>query len=91
MADLPESVAQQLMTSSTENFLSNNRDGRNASSLAFATLDKISIKNYDQVGTLEAQAVKAVQSTPHASPSVPQFVPAPEIYVRAQPSTGAGG
>lgn len=67
--DLPESVASQLLTESVGNIQANNRDGRNAGTVATNVLTGAMARNFDELGTIEGRANSAVIATPVASPS----------------------
>ena len=68
-ADLPESVAAQLMTETVGNIQANNRDGRNAGTLALNVLQAASARNFDELGPTESRATSGVMATPIAGPT----------------------
>lgn len=67
--DLPESVASQLLTESVGNIQANNRDGRNAGTVATNVLTGAMARNFDELGTIEGRANSAVIGTPIAAPT----------------------
>jgi hypothetical protein len=70
--DLPESVASQLLTESVGNIQANNRDGRNAGTVATNVLSGAMARNFDELGVAESRSVSGVMATPIASPAVQQ-------------------
>lgn len=70
--DLPESVASQLLTESVGNIQANNRDGRNAGTVATNVLTGAMARNFDELGTIESRANSGIIATPVASPSTGQ-------------------
>jgi len=68
-ADLPEGVANHLMTETVGNIQADNRRGRDGATLSTNVLHAVQVRNHDEVGTLEGRAVSGVNSTPMASPS----------------------
>jgi glutamyl-tRNA reductase len=68
--DLPESVASQLLTESVGNIQANNRDGRNAGTIATNVLAGAMARNFDELGTVESRANSGIIATPVASPAV---------------------
>lgn len=68
--DLPESVASQLLTESVGNIQANNRDGRNAGTVATNVLNGAMARNFDELGTVESRANSGIIGTPVASPAV---------------------
>ena len=67
--DLPESVASQMLTESMGNIQANNRDGRNAGTVATNVLTGAMARNFDELGTIEGRANSAVIGTPIAAPT----------------------
>lgn len=67
--DLPESVASQLLTESVGNIQANNRDGRNAGTVATNVLTGAMARNFDELGTIESRANSGIIGTPVASPT----------------------
>lgn len=68
--DLPAGVGQLMMTETAGNIQANNRDGRNAGSLAALVLQAAMARNFDELGTIESRANSGVMATPIASPAV---------------------
>lgn len=69
MADIPDSVATQLMTETVGNIQANNRDGRNLGTVAMGVLQGAMSRNFDELGTVESRANSGVIATPVASPA----------------------
>lgn len=67
--DLPEAVASQLLTESVGNIQANNRDGRNAGTVATNVLSGAMARNFDELGTVEGRANSGVNATPIAAPA----------------------
>ena len=67
--DLPEAVASQLLTESVGNIQANNRDGRNAGTVATNVLSGAMARNFDELGTIESRANSGVIATPVATPT----------------------
>lgn len=67
--DLPESVASQLLTESVGNIQANNRDGRNAGTVATNVLTGAMARNFDELGTIESRANSGIIATPVAGPT----------------------
>lgn len=70
--DLPEGVASQLLTESVGNIQANNRDGRNAGTVATNVLTGAMARNFDELGTVESRANSGVIATPVAGPTTAQ-------------------
>ena len=70
--DLPESVASQLLTESVGNIQANNRDGRNAGTVATNVLTGAMARNFDELGTVESRANSGIIATPVAGPTTAQ-------------------
>jgi hypothetical protein len=70
--DLPESVASQLLTESVGNIQANNRDGRNAGTVATNVLSGAMARNFDELGTVESRANSGIIATPVAGPTTAQ-------------------
>jgi hypothetical protein len=70
MADLPASVAQQIMTETVGNIQANNRDGRNTSTMAMGVLQAAAARNFDELGVSESRANSGLIATPVASPAI---------------------
>jgi hypothetical protein len=70
--DLPENVASQLLAESVGNMQANNRDGRNAGTVATNVLTGAMARNFDELGTVESRAHSGLMATPVASPAVQQ-------------------
>ena len=68
--DLPESVASQLLTETVGNIQANNRDGRNAGTIATNVLSGAMARNFDELGASESRATSGLMATPVASPAV---------------------
>ena len=68
-ADLPPAVAGQLITETTGNIQANNRDGRNAGTVATNVLSGAMARNFDELGTIESRANSGIIATPVAAPS----------------------
>lgn len=68
-SDLPPGVAAQLMTETVGNIQANNRDGRNAGTVATNVLAGAMARNFDELGTVEGRANSGVNATPIASPA----------------------
>ena len=73
--DLPEAVASQLLTESVGNIQANNRDGRNAGTVATNVLAGAMSRNFDELGTVESRAHSGVIATPVAGPTTAQYTP----------------
>lgn len=71
-ADLPEGVANHLMTETVGNIQADNRRGRDGATLSTNVLHAVQVRNHDEVGTLEGRAVSGVNATPIASPATQQ-------------------
>ena len=67
--DLPPSVASQLLTETTGNIQSNNRDGRALSTAALGSLQAGIAKTHNELGPAESRAVSGVLATPVAAPT----------------------
>ena len=67
--DLPPNVAAQLQMESVGNIQANNRDGRNASTMAMSVLGAASARNFDELGAVESRATSGVMATPIAPPT----------------------
>jgi hypothetical protein len=67
--DLPESVASQLLTESVGNIQANNRDGRNAGTVATNVLTGAMARNFDELGTVESRAHSGIMGTNIGTPS----------------------
>lgn len=67
--DLPEAVASQLLTETVGNVQANNRDGRNAGTVATNVLSGAMARNFDELGTIESRANSGIIATPVAAPS----------------------
>ena len=67
--DLPEAVASNLLTESVGNIQANNRDGRNAGTVATNVLAGAMARNFDELGVAEGRSVSGVMGTPVASPA----------------------
>lgn len=70
--DLPEGVGTLLMTESTGNIQSDNREGRALTTLASGVLKGAMARNFDELGTIESRANSGIIATPVASPSTQQ-------------------
>lgn len=68
--DLPEGVGTLLITESTGNIQSDNREGRALTTLASGVLKGAMARNFDELGTVEGRANSGVIATPVASPAV---------------------
>ena len=68
-ADLPEAVANQLMTETVGNIQSANASARNVATLANGVLQAAMARNFDELGTIESRANSGVIATPVASPA----------------------
>ena len=72
MADLPESVAQQLMVESVGNVSANNRDGRNLGTAAIGALTAGVAARHNEMNAEESRAISGVMATPVAGPTTAQ-------------------
>ena len=72
MADLPESVAQQLMVESVGNVSANNRDGRNLGTAAIGALTAGIAARHNEMNAEESRAISGVMATPVAGPTTQQ-------------------
>lgn len=68
-ADLSPSVAAHLLTETIGNIQANNRDGRNAGTVAINVLTGAMARRFDELGVLHSRAVSGVLQTPIASPT----------------------
>jgi len=68
-ADLPEAVANQLMTETVGNIQSANASSRNVATLANGVLQAAMARNFDELGVIESRATSGVMATPIASPT----------------------
>lgn len=67
--DLPESVAQQMMTETAGNIQAANLQARSIFALASGALQAGIAKTHNELGPVESRAVGAVMATPIASPT----------------------
>ncbi len=72
MADLPDSVAQQLMVESVGNVSANNRDGRNLGTAAIGALTAGVAARHNEMNAEESRAISGVMATPVAGPTTAQ-------------------
>ena len=68
--DLPDGVGTLLMTETSGNIQSDNREGRALTTLASGVLKGAMARNFDELGTIESRANSGVMATPIASPAV---------------------
>lgn len=68
--DLPDGVGTLLMTETTGNIQSDNREGRALTTLASGVLKGAMARNFDELGTVEGRANSGVIATPVASPAI---------------------
>lgn len=69
MADLPESLAQQLMAETAGNVQLSNAAARDSAQTANAVLRFAAARNFDELGVTESRAASGVFATPIASPA----------------------
>lgn len=67
--DLPETVAQHLMTETVGNIQANNRQGRDMFTMANGSMQAGVATRTNEVGPIESRAVSGVMATPIASPA----------------------
>jgi hypothetical protein len=70
--DLPEGVGTVLMTETTGNIQSDNREGRALTTLSAGVLKGAMARNFDELGTIESRSNSGVMATPIASPATQQ-------------------
>ena len=71
-ADLPEAVANQLITESVGNIQANNRQGRDTFTVVSGSQQAGVAKTLNELGPVESRAVSGVLATPVASPTTQQ-------------------
>ena len=67
--DLPEGVANHLLTETVGNIQADNRNGRGITTTAQGVLQGAMARNFDELGTVESRANSGVIATPVASPT----------------------
>lgn len=67
--DLPQGVGTVIMTESTTNLQTDNRNGRATATLATGVLQAAMARNFDELGVTESRANSGVIATPVASPA----------------------
>jgi len=67
--DLPEGVGTLLMTETSGNIQSDNREGRALTTLSAGVLKGAMARNFDELGTIESRANSGIIATPVASPA----------------------
>lgn len=70
--DVPDNVAQAVMTIIQGNIVANNRDGSGVATTALGVLQLAAARNFDELGTTEARANSGVNATPIAGPATAQ-------------------
>lgn len=71
-ADLPENIANQLMTESAGNIQQTNATGRQVHGVAMGVLQAAAARNFDELGVTESRATSGVIATPVAGPTTQQ-------------------
>lgn len=69
MADVPDKVAEMMMTESAGNIQAVNQRGRDVATTATGVLQAAMAQRYNEVGPVESRAVSGVMATPVASPA----------------------
>ena len=72
MADLPESVAQAMVTEQVGNINLSNALARNSTQEINSLLGRASAKRFDELGPVEGRSLSGLLATPIASPAVQQ-------------------
>ena len=67
--DLPPAFAQQILAESASNMVSDNRNGRAATTTANNVLQMAAARNFDELGAVESRATSGVLGTPIAGPT----------------------
>lgn len=67
--DLPEGVANHLLTETVGNIQADNRNGRGITTTAQGVLQGAMARNFDELGTIESRANSGVIATPVAGPA----------------------
>lgn len=69
MADLPDSVAQAMITEQAGNITLSNALARNSTQEVNSLLGRSSAKRFDELGPVEGRSVSGLLATPIASPA----------------------
>ena len=72
MADLPDSVAQAMITEATGNITLSNSLARNSTQEINSLMGRSSAKRFDELGPIEGRSVSGVLATPIAGPTTAQ-------------------
>ena len=67
--DIPDNVAQEIITETAGNIQANNRQGRDTFTVASGVLQAAMARNFDELGVTESRANSGLIATPIASPT----------------------